>query len=84
MELFQYCATNNYKEQCFVFEKLWSMNAFDFVYSPVDMSFILSNKKNFEDLGIIAMEAIKPQNNPPLPPTNPKLLIEQVKTDKVN
>ncbi|XP_065332464.1 uncharacterized protein LOC135934547 [Cloeon dipterum] len=60
--LFEYCASNNYKEHCFIFESLWSQHAFEFVFSPVDLSFLVSQREPLDDLRAVASEAILPES----------------------
>ncbi|CAB3373293.1 Hypothetical predicted protein [Cloeon dipterum] len=62
MSLFEYCSSNNYKEHCFIFESLWSQHAFEFVFSPVDLSFLVSHREQLDDLRAVASEAILPES----------------------
>lgn len=65
-------------------EKLWAENAFDFVYSPVDLTFILSHRKNLEELGIVAMEAIQSTADKSLADAEFKRLEKLIKNTKVH
>ncbi|XP_059473613.1 uncharacterized protein LOC132195552 [Neocloeon triangulifer] len=81
LDLFRYCAENDLKEQCYIFEKLWRLNAFDFVYSPIDLSFLLNKKSCYEDLGIVAKESIMEEVDPAL--TDSKRLLDEGDLGKV-
>jgi hypothetical protein len=83
LELFRYCAENDHKEQCYVIEKLWSENSFDFVYSPIDLTFILSHRKNLEELGLVALEAMQPLPNKALPESDARHLEGLINSSKV-
>lgn len=84
LELLTYCAANDHKQQCYVMEKLWAENAFDFVYSPVDLTFILSHRKNLEELGIVTMEAIQSTSDRSLADAEFKRLEKLIKNTKVH
>jgi hypothetical protein len=83
LELYRYCAENDHKEQCYVIEKLWKDCSFDFVYSPIDLTFILSHRKNLEELGLVALEAMQPLPNKSLPDSEAKRLEGLINYTKV-
>jgi len=66
-----------------VIEKLWSENSFDFVYSPIDLTFILSHRKNLEELGLVALEAMQPLPNKALPESDARHLEGLINSSKV-